>query len=239
MPAVYVVTDCQFDGPIPGRNSMLSFGAVAVSETGAILGAFEAVLAALPGAARTPATMAFWADHPEAWTAATDDPRPAEAVMARFVAWIRALGGEPIFAAHPLAVDGPWLDHHLQRFHGRPLFEGPWIADRLFRHPPLCLMSMVAGRTGRPPSHLRCRARPARMARRRRPQPPRHRRRARLRSSPAPAADRRPDAVMIPTPPAPRRPTKRRSGARNGAHRLRRAEPPPPSRRLAGAPMPS
>lgn len=150
MPAVYVVTDCEFDGPIPGRNSLLSFGAVAVSETGAIPAEFEAVLAALPGASPDPGTMAFWRDHPEAWAAATTSPQPADAVIARFVTWIQSLDGEPIFAAHPLAVDGPWIDHYLQRFHGRPLFQGPWIADRLFRHPPLCLMSMVAGRTGRP-----------------------------------------------------------------------------------------
>lgn len=34
----YVVTDCEFDGPTPGANSMLSFGSVAVSATGSILG---------------------------------------------------------------------------------------------------------------------------------------------------------------------------------------------------------
>lgn len=149
MPYLYIVTDCEFDGPTPGANSMLSFGSVAVSAAGRILGAFEAVLEPLEGAERDPDTMAFWRAHPEAWAAATADPQPAAMVVERFSGWIRSLGGEPIFAAHPVALDGPWIDFYLRRFTGRPLLEGPWISDRLFRHAPLCLMSMVAGRTGR------------------------------------------------------------------------------------------
>lgn len=154
MPYLYIVTDCEFDGPTPGANSMLSFGAVAVSATGGILGEFEAVLEPLEGAGSDPATMAFWQRHPEAWAAATASPQPAAVVMERFSGWIGSLGGEPIFAAHPVALDGPWIDFYLRSFTGRPLLEGPWIPDRLFRHAPLCLMSMVAGRTGR--GHWEC-----------------------------------------------------------------------------------
>lgn len=149
MPPFYVVTDCEFDGPVAGANSMLSFGSVAVSASGDILSAFETVLEPLEGAAADPATMAFWHRNPQAWAAATDNPEPAAAGIGRFVGWIGSLEGEPVFAAHPLALDGPWIDFYLKRFTGRPLLEGPWISDRLFRHPPLCLMSMVAGHTGR------------------------------------------------------------------------------------------
>ena len=149
MPHFYVVTDCEFDGPQPGANSMLSFGSVAVSAAGKTLGEFEAVLEPLHDAASDPGTMLFWKKHPEAWAAATVDPEPAADAMKRFVDWIKSLGGEPIFAAHPVTVDGPWFDFYLRRFTGRPLFEGPWVSERLFRHPPLCLMSMVAGSTGR------------------------------------------------------------------------------------------
>jgi hypothetical protein len=151
MACFYAVTDCEFDGPLPGTHSMLSFGSVAVSSTGESLGEFEAVLETLDGAARDPATTAFWQAHPDAWRAATDNAEPAAAVMERFVAWLRSFPGEPIFAAHPVALDAPWFDHYLRRFTGRPLFEGPWVADRLFRHAPLCIMSMVAGKTGRDP----------------------------------------------------------------------------------------
>jgi len=150
----YVVTDCEFDGPIPGVHSMLSFGSVAVSASGTILGEFEAVLERLDGAIRDPAAMSFWREHPEAWDAATRGAEPATTVISRFVSWIKSLPGEPIFAAHPISLDGPWFDYYLKRFTGRPLLEGPWIKDRLFAHAPLCIMSMVAGNTGR--AHWEC-----------------------------------------------------------------------------------
>ena len=70
--------------------------------------------------------------------------------MSRFVSWVRALPREAIFAAHPLALDGPWIDYYLQRFTGERLIEGPWRPNRLFRHPPLCPMSFAAGRLGWP-----------------------------------------------------------------------------------------
>ena len=66
---IYVVTDCEFDGPVPGAHSMLSFGSVVLSETGETLGEFEGVLESLDGATTDPETMAFWKKHPEAWEA--------------------------------------------------------------------------------------------------------------------------------------------------------------------------
>ncbi|MGH6861853.1 MAG: DNA polymerase III subunit epsilon [Phyllobacterium sp.] len=149
MATFYVVTDVEFDGPRPGINSMLSFASVAVSESGKQFSAFEAVLEPLEEAMQDDETMAFWQLHPAAWAASTRDPEPPETVMHRFVGWVRSFQGEPIFAAHPVALDGPWLDYYLKRYTGRALFEGPWREDRLFRHAPLCLMSLVAGKTGR------------------------------------------------------------------------------------------
>ncbi|TDW25905.1 hypothetical protein EV128_11678 [Rhizobium azibense] len=154
MSYLYIVTDCEFDGPIPGTHSMLSFGSVAVSGTGEILGEFEAVLEGLEGAEFDPVTMAFWRDHPEAWAAATENSQPPASAISGFCGWVASLGREPIFAAHPVSLDGPWFDYYLKRFAGRPLFEGPWVSDRLFKHAPLCIMSMVAGKTGR--DHWNC-----------------------------------------------------------------------------------
>jgi hypothetical protein len=131
---IYVVTDCEFDGPVPGEHSMLSFGSVALSETGETLGEFEAVLASLDGAKTDPGTMAFWKKHPEAWQAATENAQPPAHVIDRFTHWIRSFQAEPIFTAHPVALDGPWFDYYLKRFTGRSLFEGPWVADRLFKY---------------------------------------------------------------------------------------------------------
>lgn len=154
MPYFYVVTDCEFDGPIPGKHSMLSFGSVAVSQTGEILGEFEAVLERLENAESDPITAAFWRNHPDAWQAATENAQPVAPTIQSFVGWIKSFDAEPIFAAHPVSLDGPWLDYYLKRFTDRPLFEGPWVSDRLFKHAPLCIMSMVAGKTGR--DYWRC-----------------------------------------------------------------------------------
>ena len=150
MEPIYIVTDGEFDGPLPGRHSLLSFASVAVSAQGETRGVFEAVLATLEGSHPDPETALFWQNHPAAWAAARAGPQPPEKVMSRFVSWVRALPGEAIFAAHPLALDGPWIDYYLQRFTGERLIEGPWRPNRLFRHPPLCLMSFAAGRLGWP-----------------------------------------------------------------------------------------
>lgn len=147
---IYVVTDVECDGPVPGLHSMLSFASVAVSPDGDEHGEFEAVLGKLEGASADPETMAFWRTQPEAYAAATRNPEPPETVMKRFVDWVRTLAGDAIFAAHPLAIDGPWIDFYLQRFAQERLFEGPWRPKRLFRSTPLCLTSFAAGRLGWP-----------------------------------------------------------------------------------------
>ena len=147
---IYVVTDAEFDGPVPGRHSMLSFASVAMTPDGRQHGEFEAVLGPLDGTSPDPETAAFWRTQPDAYAAATGNPEPPGVVMARFVDWVRSLPGDAIFAAHPLALDGPWIDFYLQRFTHERLLEGPWRPERLFRSMPLCLMSFAAGRLGWP-----------------------------------------------------------------------------------------
>jgi hypothetical protein len=70
-------------------------------------GEFQASLSQLDGASSDPETMAFWETQPDAYAAATRNPQPPGAVMNRFVDWVRGLAGDSIFAAHPLALDGP------------------------------------------------------------------------------------------------------------------------------------
>lgn len=161
MTPVYVVTDTEFDGPTPGRNSLLSIGAVAVAADGREVADFEAVLAPFPDAEPDPGTLGWFATQPLAWEAATRDPQPPEAVMARFVAWVRGLPGDPVFTAHPLAVDGPWMDLYLQRFTGTRLVPVPRAVDPLFGDTPLCLHSFAAGRLHWPPERCRVEHYPA------------------------------------------------------------------------------
>jgi hypothetical protein len=146
----YVVTDAEFDGALPGRNSMLAFASVSLSGDGCVISEFEATLLPLDGAVRDPETTAFWDRNPEAYRAATLDPQAPAEVMARFAAWVRTLPGEPAFAAHPVALDGPWIDHYLQRFTGDRVLEGPWRPNRLFKGMPFCIMAFAAGRLRRP-----------------------------------------------------------------------------------------
>ena len=150
MGAIYVVTDVEVDGPVPGENSMLSFASVTVDHGGRILDTFEAVLDPLEGAASDSATMAWFESQPQALAAATENPSPPGDVISRFVQWVRTLPGEPVFAAHPLMMDAPWLDHYLRRFAGIRLLKGPWTGDRLFYEGGFCLRSFASGRLGWP-----------------------------------------------------------------------------------------
>jgi len=152
--ATYLVTDIECSGFRPGEHSMLSYATVAVTGSGAELGRFEAVLAALPGAGWDAGTRAwFETSEPEALKAATTDPRDPAEVMADFVAFVRDLPAPRIFAAHPVAFDGSWIDHYLRRFTRHQLLDGLYEPDPLF-HDTLCLRSYAAAVTGRPVSEV-------------------------------------------------------------------------------------
>lgn len=149
--ATYVVVDIEADGPTPGANSMLSFAAVALSSSGAFVGEFETVLAPLPGAAPDPNTLAWFATQPEAWAAATTNPRDPAAAIADFVAWGFGFVGRRVFAASPLAFDGFWIDYYLRRFADRPLVPPPHPGpEPLFHGHGLCIRSYAAAALSRP-----------------------------------------------------------------------------------------
>jgi hypothetical protein len=56
---IYVSTDVETDGPIPGPNSMLSFASAAYKADKTLLGTFSANLQTLPGASGDAKTMEF------------------------------------------------------------------------------------------------------------------------------------------------------------------------------------
>ena len=157
---LYVVVDIETDGPNPGSHSMLSFGAVACRAAGSQPGRgpeasadrFTVNLLPLPGAGSEPRTMAWWATEPEAWAAATRDALPAAEAMARFVDWLRGLPEIPVFAAHPVAFDGFWIDWYLRRFTGHRLFKGPYDGERLFQDAALDIPSLAVGVLGMEPA---------------------------------------------------------------------------------------
>ena len=122
MSEVYVSTDVETDGPIPGPHSMLSFASAAYLPDKILVSTFTANLHTLPDARGDPSTMAWWQQHPEAWAATrTDLEDPAEA-MHRYIAWIRTLPGRPVFVAYPAGFDFLFVYWYLIRFTGASPF---------------------------------------------------------------------------------------------------------------------
>lgn len=117
MTEVYVSTDIETDGPIPGPNSMLSFGSAAFTLEKGFIGQFSANLQELPGAAMDPVTKTeFWDKNPEAWAACRKDLRdPAEA-MATYVAWLNGLPAKPVFVGYPAGFDFLFVYWYIRRF---------------------------------------------------------------------------------------------------------------------------
>lgn len=119
---VYVSTDVETDGPIPGPHSMLSLGSAAYMGDKRLIATFSANLWELPGAAPHPQTAAWWAGQPAAWAACRRAPEPADTVFPRYRDWLRALPGRPVFVAYPAGFDFMFVHWYLMRFAGEDPF---------------------------------------------------------------------------------------------------------------------
>lgn len=122
MPEIYVSTDIEADGPIPGPNSMLSFASAAYLADKTLVGTFSANLTLLSEAAGDPETMAWWETQPEAWAACRHEPREPSVVMPEYCAWLKALPGKSVFVAYPAAYDFMFVYWYLIRFAGESPF---------------------------------------------------------------------------------------------------------------------
>jgi hypothetical protein len=119
---IYISTDVEADGPIPGPNSMLSFASAAYLPDKNLVGSFSVNLETLPGASPDPKVMDWWKQHPEAWEACRVDPQPPETAMTYYVDWIDSLPGKPVFVGYPAAYDFMFVYWYLIRFVGRSPF---------------------------------------------------------------------------------------------------------------------
>jgi DNA polymerase III alpha subunit (gram-positive type) len=119
---VYVSTDIESDGPIPGPHSMLSIGSVAYDDTGVEIASFSANLDTLDGAAGHPDTMAWWQTQTKAWAACHTNPEPPTTVMLRYEQWLSSLPGACVFVGYPVAFDFMFVHWYLHRFVGRSPF---------------------------------------------------------------------------------------------------------------------
>lgn len=116
-PEIYVSTDVETDGRIPGKNSMLSLGSVAFNEAGEELSEHLVNLVELPPPARgDDETMEWWKTQPAAWCAIRRDlvaPKPA---MKRYREWVESLPGKPVFVGYPAGFDFTFVYWYLIYF---------------------------------------------------------------------------------------------------------------------------
>jgi DNA polymerase III alpha subunit (gram-positive type) len=122
MSEIYVSTDIETDGPIPGPHSMLSFGSAAYTANKRLIATFSVNLQTLPDAQADPKTAAWWATQPDAWAACRRDPQAPETAMPRYRDWLRALPGKPVFVAYPAGFDFMFVYWYLIRFAGESPF---------------------------------------------------------------------------------------------------------------------
>ncbi|MCI0381306.1 MAG: hypothetical protein L0215_27285 [Gemmataceae bacterium] len=116
MSEIYVSTDIEADGPIPGPHSMLSFASAAFKADKTLVSTFTANLKTLAGSSGDPKTMEWWQSKPEAWAACRTNPREPEEVMPEYVRWLKALPGRPVFVGYPAAYDFLFVYWYLIRF---------------------------------------------------------------------------------------------------------------------------
>lgn len=119
---IYVSTDVESDGPIPGPNSMLSFGSAAYREDKTIAGTFTANLETLQGATGDPRTMEWWARQPEAWAECRKNLMKPERAMNDYLRWLKSLPGRPVFVGYPASYDFMFVYWYLIRFTGESPF---------------------------------------------------------------------------------------------------------------------
>lgn len=123
---IYVSTDVEADGPIPGPHSMLSFASAAYTADKQLIGTFSANLETLPGAEAHPIQAAWWKTQKEAWAACRADLQKPESALVTYVEWVESLPGKPVFVAMPAGFDFTFMFWYMMRFAGRCPFS--WSA---------------------------------------------------------------------------------------------------------------
>ena len=134
---IYVSTDIEADGPIPGPHSMLSFASAAYRSDKTLVGTFARNLETLAGAAPDPKTEAWWKTQPEAWAACREDLQPPVAAMHDYVAWLDGLPGRPVFVGYPASFDFMFVYWYLIKFVGHSPFSHSALDIKTFA---MCLL---------------------------------------------------------------------------------------------------
>lgn len=115
---IYVSTDIEADGPVPGRFSMLSLASAAYLADKTLVDTFSANLIALPDAETHPATMRWWQSQPLAWEACRENALDPAEVMPDYAEWLQRLPAKPVFVGYPANFDFMFVAWYLNRFAG-------------------------------------------------------------------------------------------------------------------------
>jgi len=154
---IYVHTDVEANGPIPGPFSLWSIGSVAMQADKTIVSYFSANLLDLPGAGRDPQTTEFWARNPEAYVKARRDARDPLEVMEDYADWLKELPGRPVFVGSPVGFDFLFVRWYFIYFLGYCPFGHSALDLRSFAMPILGRPFFHSGKR-RMPAHLRVKA---------------------------------------------------------------------------------
>lgn len=149
---IYVSTDIETDGPVPGHHSVLSIGSAAYAADKTLVATFSANLETVPGLTANPHTAQWWATQPEAWAACRRNPEAPQTVMRRYVAWLQALPGRPVFVGYPAAFDFPFVLWYLDRYAGANPFGYAVIDIKTYAMALLRLPYRACGKSAMPPA---------------------------------------------------------------------------------------
>jgi len=122
MVEIYVSTDIETDGPVPGLHSMLSLASAAYLADKTLIGTFSANLETLPEASGHAETMQWWETQREAWEACRQDLQQPLKAMHEYSAWLKQLPGKPVFVGYPVVFDYMFVQWYLHKFTGASPF---------------------------------------------------------------------------------------------------------------------
>lgn len=116
MTEIFVSTDIETDGPIPGTYSLLSFGSAAYLDDKTLVDTFTVNLKRLPNASEDAKTMAWWKKNPKAWNLCRQNQQDPESGMIDYLNWLKKLDGKPVFVGYPAAFDFMFIYWYLITF---------------------------------------------------------------------------------------------------------------------------
>jgi len=134
---IYVSTDVEADGPIPGPHSMLSFASAAYRPDKTLVGTFARNLETLPGSSPDPKTEAWWQTQPDAWAACRRDLMAPAVALREYATWLDDLPGRPVFVGYPASYDFMFVYWYLIKFVGRSPFSHSALDIKTFA---MCLL---------------------------------------------------------------------------------------------------